>query len=72
MEQKNYEAVLDFFRDGYGERLLQVLMTCIERYMYATEALDMCPGKWDAENMWYLCTIFKALLKDEYGIDLEK
>lgn len=72
MEQKNYDAVVEFLRDGYGERLLRVLMLCIERYMEALVSLDMCPGKWEAENMWYLCTMFKALLKDEYGIDLEK
>ena len=70
-EPKNYESVMEFLRDGYGPRLAQVLMTCMERYLYATDALDMCPGKRDADNMWYLCTLLKCILKDEHGIDLE-
>ena len=72
MEQKKYEAVMEFLRDGYGERLATALMTCIERYLYATECLDICPGEWDADNVWYLCTLLKCVLKDEFGIDLEK
>ena len=69
--EKKYEAVLEFMTEGYGPRLAQVLMTCMERYLYATDALDMCPGKWDAGNMWYLSTFVKCILKDEYGVDLE-
>lgn len=69
-KNKNYEAVMAFLRDGYGEKLASALMTCIERWLYATDALDMCPGQRDADAVWYLSTLLKCLLKDEHGVEL--
>lgn len=71
-QEKKYEAVMDYFlAGGYGPCVARALMTCIERYLYTTDALGLCPGKWDADNMWHLCQLLKCVLKDEYGVDLE-
>lgn len=70
-EVKRYEKVLEFFTGGYGGLTAVALMDCVERYLpsYVKEGSVPCDETLDCH--WALCALLKAVLKDEYGVDLE-
>ena len=71
MEQKKYDAVLEFLQDGYGKELAGALMDCVERYLPSVIADGSVPCEAILNCHWSLCAMLKALLKDEWGVDLE-
>lgn len=46
----SYLAIVEFLTDGYGPNLATVLMIYIVRYLYATNALNMCLDEWDVDT----------------------
>lgn len=71
MEKKNYAAVVAFLQDGFGPDVSIALMDCVERYLpsFIKEGSVPCDKILDCH--WMLCALLKAVVKDEYGIDLE-
>lgn len=72
MEQKDYKAVVELLHDGYGEMLSVALMDCVECYLPSFIKDGGLPTDSALEGHWVLCTLLKALLKDEYGVCLDK
>ena len=70
-ERKKYETVVSFLQDGFGPGVSVALMDCVERYLpsFINEGSVPC-GK-ILDYHWTLCALLKAVVKDEFGVDLE-
>lgn len=69
--EKKYDAVLEFLTDGFGADLCVALMDCVERYLPSLIEDGCVPGDVLLNSHWTLCALLKAVLKDEYGVDLK-
>lgn len=68
MEQKKYEAVNEILNDGYGDAIAKTLINVVPDVMDSVVANGMVRDE-DASNVRNLLWLFKAILKDEHGID---
>lgn len=68
MEQKKYEAVNEILSDGYGDAIAKTLISVVPDVMDSVVANGMVNDE-DANNVRNLLWLFKAILKDEHGID---
>lgn len=70
-QQNKYEAVMQLLNDGYGKNLTCALMECVERYLPSLAKEGMVPCEEMIAYHSSMCSLLKALLKDEWGVDLE-
>lgn len=70
--KKTYPATMEFLTDGYGVMLASALMDCVERYLPSYINDNCVPGDSILNCHWALCMLLKCVLKDEFGVDLEK
>lgn len=70
-ERKKYETVVAFLQDGYGPGVSIALMDCVERYLPSFVKDGCVPSDDILRYHWMLCSLLKAVMKDEYGVDLE-
>lgn len=68
MEEKKYEAVMEILTDGYGDAIAKTLVSVVPDVMDSVVANGMVNAE-DASNVRNLLWLFKAILKDEHGID---
>lgn len=68
MEQKKYEAVNEILTDGYGDAIAKTLIGVVPDVMDSVVANGVV-NEVDANNVRNLLWLFKAILKDEHGID---
>ena len=72
MDKKNtFPTVMGLFEDGYGPEFVQTLTDSIQRYARALAADGDCMYKDDADNLYNLVWLLKAILKDCCGVDVE-
>lgn len=72
MDARNtFPTVMGLLEDGYGPELVQTLTDSIQRYARALGADGDCMCKDDADNLYNLVWLLKAILKDCCGVDVE-
>lgn len=65
-----YESVMEFFTDGYGRMAAVALMNFVESCLPSLIKDGYVPGEEVLDCHWALCALLKAVVKDEYGVDL--
>ena len=68
--ERKYPTWLDILDMGYEEELVQTLTDAIQQYATALGADGTVMNKTDADNLYNLAWLLKAVLKDCYKIDV--
>lgn len=70
MDAKTYEAVTGYLQGGYGPSLARGLYEVVTRFLPLLIDSGEVPGDEALDDYWSVCDLLRALLKDEWGVEL--
>lgn len=68
--EPKFPTWVEILDDGYGPELVQTLTDAIQKYATALGADGTVMNETDADNLYNLAWLLKAVLKDCYKIDV--
>ena len=69
--ERKYPTWVEILDMGYEEQLVQTLTDAIQKYATALGADGTVMNETDADNLYNLTWLLKAVLKDCYNIDVK-